>query len=280
MKIRFGPSGLPDLGGLQEGLQALKKMGFDACEFDFVREFWMDKEMASGARVLVEDLGLSVRAHAPFYGVLSQDDPKKVRMAVAMMHHTANLVHIMGGEGITVHPGFYMGRSREKVMEVVEKRLGELEERLTRNGIDDIPVGVENMGNRGEFGGPLEDILDICSLSDTPVPMIDWGHLQATSDGSLEGPDDFLAVLGLVEDRLGRDGLEATRHQFSQVEYSDGMERKHVAYDQGDMRLEDLLEALEETGLSETTLISESPSMEDHRKMLGIVRAAKEGGVQ
>jgi deoxyribonuclease-4 len=173
-----------------------------------------------------------------------------------------------------------MGRSREKVMEVVEKRLGELEERLTRNGIDDIPVGVENMGNRGEFGGPLEDILDICSLSDTPVPMIDWGHLQATSDGSLEGPDDFLAVLGLVEDRLGRDGLEATRHQFSQVEYSDGMERKHVAYDQGDMRLEDLLEALEETGLSETTLISESPSMEDHRKMLGIVRAAKEGGVQ
>jgi len=101
MKIRFGPSGLPDLGGLQEGLQALKKMGFDACEFDFVREFWMDKETASGARVLVEDLGLSVRAHAPFYGVLSQDDPKKVRMAVAMMHHTANLVHIMGGEGMT-----------------------------------------------------------------------------------------------------------------------------------------------------------------------------------
>jgi deoxyribonuclease-4 len=275
MPVRFGPAGLPDLGGIDEGLRALSGMGFDACEFDFVKEFWLDKASASGAKDVVEELGLAVRAHAPFYGVLSQDQPKKQVMAVAMMHHAANLVHLIGGDGITVHPGFYMGRSRQGVMDAVLKRCRELEDRLTDNGIDDIIIGVENMGNGREFGGQLEDILDICECSPILSPMIDWGHLQATCDGCLQGAGDYIAVLAVIEDRLGREGLERTRHQFSEVEFSNGVERRHVGYGEGGMRLEFLLDALEDMNLGEAIVISECPAMEDHLKMLEVVKGRR-----
>ncbi len=272
MRVRFGPSGLPDLGELQEGLRALHGLGFDACEFDFVKEFWIDKEEASRCRGLVAQLDIAVRAHAPFYGVLSQDDPKKAVMAVAMMHHTANLIHLMHGDGITVHPGFYMGRSRSQVMAAVKKRSRELEERLEGNGIDDVIVGVENMGNRAEFGGRFEDILEICETSPILFPMIDWGHVQATGDGCLRGKEDYLALLCKVEEKLGREGLAKTRHQFSEVEFSGGAERRHLGYGRGNMRLEALLDALHDTGLSQSIIISECPSMDDHIAMLRIVR--------
>ena len=273
MRIRFGPSGLPDLGGLRQSLAAIRELGFDACEFDFVKDFWLDKKTAYRARSTVEELDISVRAHAPFYGVLSQGDPKKITMAVAMMHHTANLVHLMGGDGVTVHPGFYMGRSRDEVLSTVEKRCGELEARLEKNGLDDVLVGVENMGNRSEFGGCLDDILDICELSPIIYPIIDWGHMNATCDGCLGEPEDFSRLLGIIEDRLGREGLEKTRHQFSQVEYSGGMEKRHLGYSAGDMKLESLLEALDGRGLGEVIIISESPTMGDHQVMRDIVRA-------
>jgi deoxyribonuclease-4 len=272
MRIRFGPSGLPDLGGMRQSLSAINEMGFDACEFDFVRDFWLDKKTAYRAHERIAELDISVRAHAPFYGVLSQADPKKIKMAVAMMHHTANLIHLMGGDGITVHPGFYMGRSREDVMSAVEERSGELEERLRKNGLDDVIVGVENMGNRNEFGGCIEDILDICELSRIIFPIIDWGHVNATCNGCLIGAEDFADLLNTLVDRLGREGLEKTRHQFSQVEFSDGVEKRHIGYDEGDVKLECLLEALSGFELEEAIIISESPTMRDHTIMLKIIR--------
>jgi len=277
MRVRFGPSGLPESDGLGESLRALHGLGFDACEFDFVKEFWIDKDEASACKGLVAELRLAVRAHAPFYGVLSQDDPKKVVMAVAMMHHTANLIHLMHGDGITVHPGFYMGRSRSRVMGAVRKRSRELEERLASNGIEDVIVGVENMGNRAEFGGQFEDILEICRISPILAPMIDWGHVQATCDGCLRGIEDYVALLTKVEEALGREGLEKTRHQFSEVEFAGGAEKRHLGYGQGRMRLEALLDALSQMGLAESIVISECPSMDDHMAMLRIVRSRASG---
>jgi deoxyribonuclease-4 len=193
-------------------------------------------------------------------------------MAVAMMHHTANLVHLMGGDGITVHPGFYMGRGREEVMSTVRKRCGELEKRLIENGLEEVIVGVENMGNRNEFGGCLDDILDICETAPIIHPMIDWGHVNATCNGCMGGRHEFARLLDGIEDRLGREALERTRYQFSQVEFSDGVEKRHVGYEDGGMRLEHLLEALEDAGMEEVTIISESPTMDDHLKMLEVVR--------
>ncbi len=258
---------------MEEGLRALREMGFDACEFDFVKEFWINKTLAAKARQLASGLDIAVRAHAPFYGVLSQDAPKRAVMAVAMMHHTANLVHLMGGDGITVHPGFYMKRGRSQVMATVRKRCAELEERLASNGIDDILVGVENMGNREEFGGRFDDILEICESSPIVFPMVDWGHIQATCDGCLRTPEDFVQYLAMIEGRLGREGLEKTRHQFSEVEFSDGMERRHLGYGEGGMRLDYLLDALEMVGVEEAVVISECPSMDDHRRMLEAILA-------
>jgi deoxyribonuclease-4 len=275
MRIRFGPSGLPDLGGMSRSLVAINEMGFDACEFDFVRDFWLDKKTAYRARERIAELDISIRAHAPFYGVLSQADPKKTKMAVAMMHHTVNLVHLMGGDGITVHPGFYMERDRDDVMSAVEDRCGELEERLRKNGLDDVIVGVENMGNRNEFGGCIEDILDICELSRIIFPVIDWGHVNATCNGCLGGAEDFAGILNKLVDRLGMEGLEKARHQFSQVEFSNGVEKRHIGYEEGDMKLEHLLEAISGFGLDEIIVISESPAMRDHTTMSKIIRGWK-----
>ncbi len=277
MRVRFGPSGLPRANGLVEGLRQLKSMGFDACELDFVDGFWMNKEEAEKLRPSVEAMSISLRAHAPFYATLTQSDPLKAKRSVAMIHHTANLIHLAGGEGITVHPGFLMGRRRDEVLKVVRERLKEVEERLERNAIR-VTIGIENVGNAREFGGSIDDVIEVCRLSRMAYPVIDWAHVQSTCDGCLRSEEDYMHFLSLVEKKLGREALEKTRYHFSAVEYSEGLERRHLSYRQGDMNLQHLLDALCATGVENALIISESPDMDSHLEMLGLVRAMEAAG--
>ncbi len=253
-------------------------MGFDACELDFVDGFWMSKDQAKQIRPIVEELSLSLRAHAPFYATLTQSDPAKAKRSVAMIHHTANLIYLAGGEGITIHPGFLMGRRRENVLKIVEKRLSEVEERLKSNRISGVTIGIENIGNSRDFGGNMDDVVEVCRLSSYTYPLIDWAHIQSTCNGCLRSKEDYMQVLEVVEDGLGREALEKTRYHFSAVEYSDGLERRHISYSEGDMNLEHLLRALLSYTLRDPLIISESPDVDSHLEMLGIVRAMEAAG--
>ena len=92
-------------------------------------------------------------------------------------------------------------------------------------------------------------------------PVIDFAHLQATSDGGLQVKDDFAAVLRAAVGVL-RNGERLHVH-FSDIRYANRNEDRHVPYGEGNLRADPLKEALVDVD-HPVTVISESPDATSH----------------
>ena len=62
------------------------------------------------------------------------------------------------------------------------------------------------------------------------LPCIDFGHLNARTQGGLRTREDMAALLDLLEDRLGRERGSAFHAHFSKIEYGRGGEVKHLTF--------------------------------------------------
>jgi deoxyribonuclease IV len=194
---------------------------------------------------------------------------KKYRMAVGMLDHSAGIAKACGAELVVFHPGFLLGREREKAIDDVCDQLADLRERL--EGKDRlVPFGVEIMGRVRELG-TAEDVFAIAARLDGWVrPVLDFAHLHAVTDGAFVAADHFAGVLGLADELLEPDA--AFHVHFSDIAYANRNETKHLAYGEGTLRAEPLGEALARFDRP-ATVISESPDEASHQA----IRAALTG---
>jgi deoxyribonuclease IV len=254
-EIRYGPSGLPDAPSFEEAFAALTALGYRACEFGFVSGFWLDYETAPplGEAAAAADVALSV--HAPLAAFMGHvDRGKKFKMALGMLDHTAGLAKACGARLIVFHPGFLLGRDREQTVADVVDQLGDLRERLEAKDRL-VPFGVEVMGRVRDFG-TIEDVLAISAAVDFVRPVLDFAHMHATSDGAFLDAEAFAAALAGADAVLEPD---APFHiHFSDIQYANRNETKHLPYGEGTLRAEPLREALERFERP-ATVISESP---------------------
>ncbi|HEX5939716.1 MAG TPA: TIM barrel protein, partial [Dehalococcoidia bacterium] len=181
---------------------------------------------------------------------------------VGSLTHSMKVVGRLGGSGITTHPGFLKGLTREERIGFCRLNGEKLEKKVADAGYPQLRLGVENMAHGPDFGA-VDDLLEICEGSDFMRPVIDWGHYQAHSDGALKDSAAYSEVLQKIESTLGRTALEETTYQFSAIEYKDNRERKHLPYADGDMDFNHLLAALTEHKLTDAYIVSESPVLED-----------------
>jgi deoxyribonuclease-4 len=118
-------------------------------------------------------------------------------------------------------------------------------------------LGIEVSGHQNVFGS-LDQILELCDSIDGLVPVINFPHLHARTNGSLMEQEDFMDVLGQVEPYCAGGRVYTA---FAGVEHADGNERKLTPIKKGDLRFEPLAEALTEMK-PEATVISGSPLLE------------------
>src|ERR671929_172779 len=111
-----------------------------------------------------------------------------------MLDHTAGIAKAVGAEAMVLHPGYFLGRSREEAVASVIEQLGELRERLEKKDRG-VAFGMEVMGRVNELGS-LEDVLSICSRLDWVRPVLDFAHLHAVTDGGFRAAEPFQAALG------------------------------------------------------------------------------------
>src|SRR5213078_3380020 len=232
-EIRYGPSGLPEAPTFEEAFAALGAEGYRACEIGFVSGFWLDYETAPlfGAAAAAADVVLSV--HAPLAAFMGHADRgKKFKMALGMLDHTAGLAQACGARLIVFHPGFLLGRERVQAIADVVDQLGDLRERLEAKDRL-VPFGVEVMGR-----------------------VLDFAHMHATSDGEFLEADRFAEALAAA-DAVLEPGAPFHIH-FSDIQYANRNETKHLPYGQGTLRAEPLRDALTQFERP-ATVISESP---------------------
>ena len=254
-EIRFGPARVPSRESPEAAVELLLERGYTACEIDFEGGFWMDYPWAERFGQVAREAGIALSVHAPLAGFLGQvERDKKHRMAIGMLDHSAGVAAACGAELVVIHPGFLLGRTRAQALAAVIEQLGELHERLEGKGRA-VPFGVEVMGRVRELG-TAEDVFAIAAQLPWMRPVIDFAHLHAVTDGAFTEAKTFAAVLR-VADSILQKGAPFHIH-FSDIQYANRNETKHLPYGEGTLRAEPLAEALRRFKRP-ATVISESP---------------------
>jgi deoxyribonuclease-4 len=104
--------------------------------------------------------------------------------------------------------------------------------------------------------GSIDDVCEIASRVDFVQPVLDFAHMHATSDGAFIEVDMFAAALAKADAVMTPE--QPFHIHFSDIQYANRNETKHLPYGEGTLRAEPLREALERFPRP-ATVISESP---------------------
>ncbi|HLM35820.1 MAG TPA: TIM barrel protein [Gaiellaceae bacterium] len=254
-EIRFGPGHIPSQDSPEAAIEWLAGRGYRACEVGFVSGFWMDREFAERLGELAREADVRLSIHAPLAAFMGHADRgKKLNMAVGMLDHTAGLAKAVGSEVVVFHPGFLLGRTREEALDSVVEQLGALRERLEKKDRA-VAFGVEVMGRVRDLGS-VDDVVEIAARTGWVRPVLDFAHMHATSDGAFTSAEPFVDALAKADAVLEPD---APFHiHFSDIQFANRNETKHLPYGDGTLRAEPLAEALARFERP-ATVISESP---------------------
>lgn len=265
--IKIGVAGIPlecKGKGTEQGIKHLGDIGLDAMEVQFVRQVYMKPEGAQRVGEVARKSGVALSVHAPYYVNLA-GDPETREKSEDRILESARRAHEMGAEIVVVHPG-YRGR------DAVEKIQGSLEKITTSLRGEDVrvPIGVETAG-RAKQVGSLPEVLGLAQRVEGVVPVVDFAHLHAVRDGGLETREDFQRVFSEIRESLGGDAAGGLHVHFSDVEYEDGNEKRHLPLGEGDLKFEVLARILVENKFN-GVVICESPLLEkDAIKMKEII---------
>jgi deoxyribonuclease-4 len=269
-KLRFGPARIPSQESPEAAVEILLERGYSACEIDFETRFWMDYPFAERLGELAAGAGIALSVHAPLAGFMGHAERgKKLNMAFGMLDHSAGIALACGAELVVFHPGFLLGRERDDAIDSVVEQLGELRARLEAKQRA-VPFGVEVMGRVRELG-TIDDVLEISRRCGWVRPVLDFAHMHATSDGAFVDAERFAAALAAADEALP--GGSPFHIHFSDIQFANRNETKHLPYGEGTLRAEPLRDALArfERG---ATVISESPDEESSQAIGAVLRAS------
>jgi deoxyribonuclease-4 len=113
------------------------------------------------------------------------------------------------------------------------------------------------MGRVRELGS-ADDVVEISRRLDWVRPVLDFAHMHATSDGAFTAVEAFAEVLAKADEVIEA-GAPFHIH-FSDIQFANRNETKHLSYGEGTLRAEPLRDALAQFDRP-ATVISESPDV-------------------
>jgi deoxyribonuclease-4 len=252
---------VPSRDSPEHAIDVLLERGYSACEIDFEGRFWMDYDFATRFGKLAREQEITLSVHAPIAGFMGHAERgKKLNMAVGMLDHSAGIGKAAGAEVVVFHPGFLLGRSREDAIDSVCEQLGELRQRLEKKDRA-VPFGIEVMGRVRDLGS-ADDVVEISRRCGWVRPVLDFAHMHATSDGAFVDAEPFAEVLAKA-DAATEPGAPFHVH-FSDIQFANRNETKHLRYGEGTLRADPLREALSQFDRP-ATVIGESPDEESNQ---------------
>jgi deoxyribonuclease-4 len=263
--IKFGPAGSSESfyeQGHTSSLEMpewLNKMGLNAFEYQCGRGVKISSESATRLGELAIHNGITLSIHSPYFINISTLEPEKYEKSMGYIMQTLEAAKYMRADRIVVHMGSFKGSTRPEAVERSKVFVKDLLERQKENGLDGVTICLETMGKINQMG-TLEETLEVCSIDDSLLPVIDFGHLNARTNGKMSTEEDFSAALDMLENVLGKDRAKVFHSHFSKIEYTEkGGEVKHLTFEDTDYGpdFEPLANQLVKRGLT-PTIICES----------------------
>ena len=267
-RLRFGPAGIPNRAktrSTKHGVMEVKNLGLDAMEIEFVRRISLTETSARDVEVVARSLDVALTVHAPYYVNLASTEREKVETSVQRVYQSAVVGSIAGAWSVCFHAAYYMGRESEEVYQMVKEALKSIVKKLQEAGIE-IWLRPETTGAPTEFG-TLEELVRLSTELEMVLPVVDFAHLHARSNGLYNSYEEFCSVLSLIEERLGKEAISNMHIHVSGIEYGEKGEIRHLNLDESDFNYYDLMAALRDFNVK-GVLICESPNLEEDALLL------------
>jgi deoxyribonuclease-4 len=251
--IRIGIAGIPHSAkgkGTEAGIERLHALGLDAMELQFGRNVYMTVEAAAASAVVAEKEDVSLSVHAPYYVNLTSKSEATREKSKDWIVKSARVASALGASVVTVHA------AREVLPDVVVASFRDLVKALKKERIT-VPLGLETMGDEGEFGS-LDEVLEVVRKVPGTTVVIDVAHIYARTDGGLKTLADFEEIFDRV-DRVKKGGYHI---HFSGIEHKNSREVRHLPLGEGGPDVALFARALTQRK-RDATVICESPLLEE-----------------
>ncbi len=233
--VQFGPAGTPQGffdRGYKKSIQLpeyLDEIGLELFEYQCGNGVTVGEDTARKLGEAFRLKGKTLSVHAPYFISLSSVEPEKRDNSIGYILKTARAAHWMGADRIVVHSGSCAKISREEALALAKQTLSRAADALKNEHLDHIVVCPETMGKINQLG-TLDEVLELCKVNDSFLPTVDFGHLNARTQGGVATKEDYLAILNRIENVLGEERMRRMHVHFSKIEYTAGGEKKHLTF--------------------------------------------------
>ncbi|MEM3373854.1 MAG: TIM barrel protein [Candidatus Woesearchaeota archaeon] len=261
--LMFGTAGIPISSKKKDtfgGIERVRELDLDAMELEFVHNVNVSKEKAPEVKKVALDKKVLLTCHAPYFINLNAVEHEKRQASIDRILKSAEILYLAGGYSVCFHPGFYLSMEKTKVYETIKENIKKIRKEMDDKGYD-VYLRPETTGKETQFGN-VEELLKISQEINGVMPVIDFSHLHARTNGRYNSYEEFKEVLELVEKYLGKEGLNNMHIHLSGIDYSEKGEKNHLILEESDLNYKDLIKTWKEFKIK-GVVISESPNIEE-----------------
>ena len=235
MKPKFGPAGnaqsFIDAGyrTTADAPKWLSEMGLNAFEYQCGRGVTIGEETAAKIGAQAQAYGISLSLHTPYFINLSSAEPERVEKNIGYILASCKAARAMGAVRLTVHCGGQGKLSRQKAIEDTVENIKRILHEKDAAGYTEQVLCLETMGKQSVLGS-AEEVCYFVSQDDRLLPCIDFGHLNARTQGKYNSYEAFAALFDLLEDKIGTERTHIFHSHFSKIEYTAKGEKKHLTF--------------------------------------------------
>lgn len=235
MKPLFGPAGNCDsfnraYKGTVHAPRWLQELGLDCYEYQCGRGVNLGEDTARRIGAAAAEHGIQMSLHSPYFINLSSREPERVEKNLRYIAESCRAIDWMGGDRVVVHCGGLTGMTRQEALENTVANLAQALLMLEEQGLAHIRLCIETMGKLNVLGD-AEEVFAICRSDARLLPCIDYGHLNARTQGGMNSREAMRALLDRMAAVLGEERAAEHHAHFSKIEYSKGGEVKHLTFE-------------------------------------------------
>ena len=273
MNPLFGPGGNCDefrrWGGKStlDAPRFLRERGLDAYEYEAGNGIAASDSILTKIGQEAQKFGIALSFHAPYFISLSGVVPETRLRSIGYIRQSVDAAALLGAKTIVVHCGSCSKISRDEAMRLSADTLIRTLNEVDTHGVK---IGIETMGKQNQLG-TLDEVLELCRIDSSLVPVVDFGHLNARDCGGVfASVDDYLRVFDKIDRAFGPDVASHLHCHFSKIEWTDKGEKKHLTFEDTvyGPAYEPLVEAIIKGGLSPTIICESSGTQSEEAYLM------------
>ena len=205
--------------------------GIDIFEYSFGKGINMSDITAAKIGREFKNFSIENSVHAPYYINFANENREAIEKNFAyVVRSIEKLSAFDNGDRVVFHPATQGKVARDKAVATAKRNITELASIIVENGLQNYKICIETMGKIGQLG-TVEEVVDFCSAAPFFYPCIDFGHINARTQGSLKNSYDYEQIIKYLLDNMPEYKVKYMHAHFSKIMYGAGGEIKHLTFE-------------------------------------------------